>query len=158
MHKNFQYRYCDFQADFFYSVGLDSRKIISMIRKCDICNSIINRVKNRFRCRWRLRRHKEGSIDHVMHFWRFFTPSLIFHNAYGFKRKNYAFENTRLKIVEGYNHGTVSSNNREILRWHMESYYKTISKIRNITFIFQNFEKKFQKGKKNVKNSYGFCI
>ena len=30
----------------------------------------------------------------------------------------------------------------------MVSYYKIISKIRNITFIFQNFEKNFWKQKK----------
>ena len=32
----------------------------------------------------------------------------------------------------------------------MESYYKDMYKIRNITVMFQNFEKKFQKRKKNV--------
>ena len=34
----------------------------------------------------------------------------------------------------------------------MEFCYKNISKIRNITFIFQNFHKR----KKKLKNSYGF--
>ena len=53
------------------------------------------------------------------------------------------FRKYRLKNIQGYNRATVSSN-REILGWHMESYYKTIPKIRNITFIFRNFEKKFQ--------------
>ena len=58
-----------------------------------------------------------------------------------------------LKKIKGYNRKTVSSNNRTTLGWHTEFYYKKISEIRNIRFIFQNFEKKFQKRKKNVKMS-----
>ena len=34
--------------------------------------------------------------------------------------------------------------------------YKIMFKIRNVTFIFQNFQKKFQKRKKNWKNSNVF--
>ena len=44
---------------------------------------------------------------------------------------------------------------RKIVGCDMKSFYKPISKIRNVTFIFQKIAKKF-KPKKNRKNSYEF--
>ena len=44
---------------------------------------------------------------------------------------------------------------RKILECDMESCYKNISKIRNISFIFQNYEKKFST--KKIVNIYLDC-
>ena len=48
----------------------------------------------------------------------------------------------------GYNHATVCSIIRKILECDIEFWYKNISIIRNVRFIFQNFQKNFQKQKK----------
>ena len=61
----------------------------------------------------------------------------------------YVCENTVVEKNWGYKRETISSITWKILVYDMESGYKNIFKIRNITFIFQNLKKK-------LKNSYGF--
>ena len=56
-----------------------------------------------------------------------------------------------LKKNWGYNRATVTSITRKILACDMKSWYKNVCKIRNVTFIFQNFQNTFQKRKKNSK-------
>ena len=46
------------------------------------------------------------------------------------------------KKLRYYNHATVSSITRKILVCDIESGYKNISKIRNVTFILKNFQKR----------------
>ena len=48
---------------------------------------------------------------------------------------------------QGYNRAIVSSMTRKTLVWDMESCYKNISEVRNVTSIFQNFQKR-KKGEK----------
>ena len=50
-----------------------------------------------------------------------------------------------------YNHATVSWITMKTLVCDMESFYKNISEIRNITLTFLNFQKR----RKNWTNSYG---
>ena len=50
----------------------------------------------------------------------------------------------------GYIHATVCSITQKIVIRNMESCYKKISKIRNVTFIFFNFHTNFQKRKKKI--------
>ena len=47
-----------------------------------------------------------------------------------------------LRKNRGYNRATVSSITRKIFVCHMEPWYKNISKIRNVTLISQNFQKR----------------
>ena len=72
---------------------------------------------------------------------------LIFKNPYEFLKLfwRYCFK----KKNWGYNRTTVSSMTQKIFVCDMGPWYKNMPKIRNVTFIFQNFQ--------NVKkNSYGF--
>ena len=55
------------------------------------------------------------------------------------------------KKYRGYNRATVSSITRKILVCDMESWYKNISKIRYVTFIFKLSKKKKIKNVKKIK-------
>ena len=70
----------------------------------------------------------------------------------------FVFQNTVFEKKNwGFKRATVSSITRKILEISvMESWYKNISKIRIVTFFFQNFLKKIQKRWKNRKNWNGF--
>ena len=46
-----------------------------------------------------------------------------------------------------YNRATVSSIIQKIALFDMEFYYKNVSKIRNLTYIFRKFRKNFQRKK-----------
>ena len=67
---------------------------------------------------------------------------LIFYNPYEFFQFFLFFKIPFLRKNRGYNRATVSSIPRKILVCDMESWYKNISKIRNVTLIFQNFQKR----------------
>ena len=58
---------------------------------------------------------------------------------------NTVFEQKKLDC----NRATVSSMTRKILVCDMEYWYQYLFKIRNVSFIFQNFQKNF----KNVKTN-----
>ena len=57
----------------------------------------------------------------------------------------YVFQNIVFEKKIETNRAAVSSIARKILACDMESWYEKISKIRNVTFIFQNFPKNFQR-------------
>ena len=51
-----------------------------------------------------------------------------------------------IKIKEK-NRATISSISRKIIVYNIETFHRNVSEIRNVTFIFQNLQKKIQKRK-----------
>ena len=78
---------------------------------------------------------------------------LIFQNPYEFFHFFFTFmKRPFLKKNRDYNRAIVSPIPQKILSRDMEFWYKHISKIRKVMFIFQNFQRKLQKRKKTWKN------
>ena len=78
---------------------------------------------------------------------------LIFQNPYEFfSIFVYVFKNAAFKKKWSYNRATFSSITRKILVRDIESWYKNMPKIRNLTFIFQKLEKKLKNFKMILKN------
>ena len=71
---------------------------------------------------------------------------LIFQNLYEFFRLYFTFLKTFFEKNQCYNRETVDSMTRKILERDVKSSYS--NKIRNVMFIFKNFEKKFLVRKK----------
>ena len=64
----------------------------------------------------------------------------IFQNPREFFQCFLRFSKYRFWKSWGYNLATVGLITRKILVCDMKSWYKNIAKIRNVTFIFQNFQ------------------
>ena len=58
-----------------------------------------------------------------------------------FSKFSYLFENTVFETIQDRNRGTVRSISQKSLECRMEYCFKNISTIRNLSLIFQNFEK-----------------
>ena len=59
----------------------------------------------------------------------------------------YVYRNTGFEKNRGYIRETFSSITQKILLYDMEYCYKNVFEIRTVTFVSQNFQKKFQRKK-----------